>query len=131
MLNGAQAFRTGFLLRCAEEGLVGDALQARFTKAAEFVKDAGAVSDFIGAVVKKPLIATLGTGLAVGGLGGAALGAMSAPEDPGQIRRPPYLEDVQNAELAASYRQQADEIRRLVAQRARPGGQPARSPYGI
>jgi hypothetical protein len=131
MLTPEQAFRAGFMLRCAEEGLTGSALDERCAQAAEFAKQAANTTlESVLGLATKPLIYAPLLGIGAGAGVGALAGAMTAPEDPGKIRRPPFLAQVQNAELADTYRQQAAELRRLAA-RARQRSVPVRSPYGI
>ena len=132
------AFRVGFLARCAEEGLHGESLDARLDAAADFAKTAN-VAETIGRVVGMPFSALKNAGglaaLAgvVGGAGvGTAAGMLSAPEDPGKIKQPPYLKEVQKAELAAHLRNQAAELNRLhEAQAMAAAPTPMRSRFGI
>lgn len=130
------AFRLGFLCRCAEEGLRGEALDERINAAGNIAKHAGA-DGLLSAVTapatfafKTAPVSALLTGLTLGPAIGATAGLMSAPDDPSKIRRPPFLQDIQSAELAATYRQQAAELRRLT-ERARAAKTPARTPFGI
>jgi len=136
MLTKEQAFRVGFLARCSEEGLHGAALDERLEAAGVFAKSAGAIADFFsglgqplnGAIHAGGVAALAGAGLGAGI--GAGLGTLSAPEDPGKIKRPPFLADVQKAELAAALRQQAAELHQLGEARLQ-APTPTRSRYGI
>ena len=136
MLTPEQAFRVGFLARCAEEGLCGASLDARLGAADQFSKRADA-AQLIGQILSSPMTAAtfLGGGALLGGVGAGALagtgaGMMAGPEDPGKIKPPPFLKGVQRSEYAAALRQQAAELRR---QREGMMTMPAasRSHYGI
>ena len=108
MLTPEQAFRVGFLARCSEEGLHGEALNERNLAFA---------------------VPMAGGAIAGAGLGTLA-GNMAGPEDPGKIKPPPFLKSVQRSEYAAALRQQAAELHRMrEAQAAAPT--PMRSRYGI
>lgn len=131
MLTPKQAFRAGFLLRCAEEGLDCQEIEERLNKVAELNKSAEAsalLAEALQQIMRVPAYAGV-AGIGLGAATGATLGHLAAPEDPGKLKRPPFLEDVQSAELAAAYRQQAADIRR----RLRPQAVAAlpKTPYGI
>lgn len=95
-----EAFKLGFLQRCAEEQLTGPALTQRLDAAAVFVKNAAgfipqSVSDSfsaLGNVAYTPLmLATVG-----GGLAGHLAGKMTEPDVD--------EEDIKARELAAAYK---------------------------
>jgi hypothetical protein len=120
-----EAFRIGFLSRCAEEGLTGDALTARIKSAAEkksWVWPAltyglggalaaeslrrggvtGGVKDFgLGA------LGLIGTGAAAGLAGGAGLGYGLASATEPNISD----DDIRSQELAQTYKILADKAR--------------------
>lgn len=136
MLTPEQAFRVGFLARCSEEGLHGAALDERLDAAAAFAKTGGFVEDMKNLVTLPINVGARAGGMAlltgaVGGAGiGTGLGLLSAPEDPGKIKPPPFLQGVQRSEYAAALRQQAAELKRLrEGQMNAP--RPTRSHYGI
>lgn len=127
-LTAQQAFRAGFLLRCAHEGLAPADVESRIAAAGDFAKQATLASTLSGAVAF-PLVA----GLVGGGAIGAGLGAATASHDLGKLPRPEYLDEVQRSELAETYRQQTDMVRRQIALAKRRMAMvgPKRSPYGI
>jgi hypothetical protein len=93
-----EAFRLGFLKRCAEEQLTGDALNERVKAAGAFIKAAlelPSLSDSwkaMGNVAYTPLmLATVG-----GGLAGHLAGKMTEPDVD--------EEDLKARELAAAYK---------------------------
>jgi hypothetical protein len=142
MLTQKEAFRAGFLARCAEEGLAGEALSDRMEAAGTFAKfgDILGLGETVAAVgnAAKAVISAVPTTVAyaagAGVIGGAALGAgagaLAGPEDPGKIKPPPFLADVQKSEYAAALRQQAEEMRRL-RELNRPAPTPSRSRFGV
>jgi hypothetical protein len=91
------AFKLGFLTRCAEEGLTGEALEARLRLTE---KDAVVgVADALGATALLPVGASL--------LGGGALGWGAA-----KLMEPKLTEDeIKAQELANTYRVYADRLR--------------------
>lgn len=94
-----EAFKLGFLQRCAEEKLIGSALESRIKAAEAFVKGAAlqlpTLSDSwqaLGNVAYAPLmLATVG-----GGLAGHLAGKMTEPDVD--------EEDLKARELAAAYK---------------------------
>lgn len=120
MLTPEQAFRTGFLLRCAEEGLSDGEISARLGLVKQAVN--------LDALWKMPLLAGALGGTAIGG----GLGLMARDTDPILPQKPPQVDALQQAETAGVLRQSAADIRRQVAllkrRRARPV---SRSPFGI
>lgn len=88
-LNEKEAFRLGFLARCAEEGLTGEQLQSRIKLAGD--KQAG-VGTWLGYL--------LGSAPAVGLAGGAALGYGAAKMMAPDVDE----EDIKAKELAETYK---------------------------
>ena len=94
-----EAFKRGFLQRCAEEGLVGDELTHRITSADQYVKTAAwglpdlqTVTNALGNVAYTPLaLATVG-----GGLLGHTAAKLTEPDVD--------EEDIKARELAAAYK---------------------------
>ena len=105
-----EAFRLGFLARCAEEGLTGEKLAAR-------IKQAGEVTDSIGYM--------LGVPVAAGLLGGGAIGYGLA-----KAHEPPLDEDeIKAQEIANTYRvfaERAKARRKLRQYRPAQSGSPSR-----
>ena len=130
-LTSREAFKFGFLLRCADENLSPEETQARVKAAADQlawdgrpVVAASLVEETLQAWEKRSEgyfsdllnftrdTGMLGVGVAagVGGLGGYGLAKAMAPQtDPDEIKQ---------QELVAAYKQQADRIRRLMAARS-------------
>ena len=98
-VNEKEAFKLGFLRRCAEEHLTGPALEMRIKAAEAFVKSAAiqlpTMSDSfqaLGNIAYTPLmLATVG-----GGLAGHVAGKMTEPDVD--------EEDLKARELAAAYK---------------------------
>lgn len=134
MLTAAEARRAGFLLRCAEEGLTQEQIDARLAGVEALAKQAVVpiLEDVLRAAKSYPLSA-LGAGI----LGGATLGGawgLATPEDVTKAPRPAYVGDVQQAELISTYRQQAEQLRRQAEMARRRKARLAvigRSPYGV
>jgi len=128
MLSPSEAFKFGFLLRCADEGLDPAETSGRIKLAAEFLRNIketdfekaatiGGIATGIGkgigglASLAKNLgiVGLLGSG-AVGLGGGYLAGRLTDKEvDPDEIKQ---------QELIAAYQQEADRIRRAAKLRA-------------
>jgi len=112
MLDQRQAFKFGFLLRCADEGLTPEQTQVRVKEACdrlEQIKTANVLGGIggIGKFLMNAGLLGLGGSAALGAAGGAGLASlMEEDADP---------EDVKRQELAAAYQQQAERIRRSMA----------------
>lgn len=125
-MDAKQSFKAGFLLRCAEEGLDRDQIIARIHQVKQAF-DMGTIPRL-----------SLGTAIGAGVLGGAAIGGAAGLVGRDDIlarKRPANLQSLQQAELAATYLQQANEIRRqkqLIERRQqRLESTPVTSRYGI
>lgn len=105
-ISDKNAFRLGFLTRCAEEGLTGEALAGRIA-AASPEKTAG-LTDLL-----KGLGLAGGAAAGVGLLGGGALGYGAAKMTEPEITD----DDIKQQELAETYRIYAERAR--AKQRAR------------
>lgn len=78
--SAKDAFKIGFLTRCAEEGLTGAALSARLEKAAQFdEKSAGVVADITNTGLTAAGI-PLGAALLAGGGLGYGAAKLTAPK---------------------------------------------------
>lgn len=119
MLTETQAFRAGFLMRCAEEGLSEQETADRVGLSKQ--------ANLLTTGLLAPVV--LGGGL--GALAGATAGVATRDTESMVPKKPQIVSDVHKAELAATYRQQAEALRRQAAaiQRRRLPG--ARSPFGI
>jgi hypothetical protein len=157
-LTEKEAFRTGFLARCAEEGLEPElvslriknasALQAKadelpaeelhagMRKASGWMPTWAGVHDLMSLIYKSPLYAG-----AIGGLGGAAagygLGQFRNQFDP-QLARPEVsgeIQDIQAAELIATLNRESASARRRAAlsrrKREKEEREPLRNRYGV
>jgi hypothetical protein len=96
-----EAFRLGFLSRCAEEGLTGEALQERIKQAADGWAGAGTDALTAGALLTVGLPAA--AGLVGGGLMGTGLAKFTEPNI--------SEDDVKAQELAQTYKVYADRLR--------------------
>lgn len=92
------AFKAGFLTRCAEERLTGDALQARIAAAETLVKGASteALTGALAGGTKMLAAAPLLLAAAGGGLAGHVAGTLNQPDLD--------EEDIKARELAATYK---------------------------
>lgn len=91
------AFKLGFLARCAEERLTGDALDTRIKQAAAFVKTSW---DLIPTEGRYAAGLAMGLPIAAGVLGGGALGYGMA-----KMQEPPLDDDeIKAKEIATTYR---------------------------
>jgi hypothetical protein len=100
-MTPAQAFKTGFLLRCADEGLPWTETEARIKAAEAFCKQADWVESGAKLLTVLPLMAAL-----TGGVAGYGLRQMTD--------RPTTARDLQRQDLIAAYRLQAERIRRAA-----------------
>lgn len=103
MLTPREAFRYGFLLRTAEEGLTPEETQLRMQKAA-----ATLLENVLGMAGKAGLLGVLGTGLA-----GAGAGYGLAKMQEGDVS----AEDYQRQELIDAYRDASARLRQRTALR--------------
>lgn len=108
MLTDREAFRLGFLLRCAEEQLSPVQIRERIKAAAieNYLPGAGAAKTVAGLGL---MGGVAGLGLsAAAGAGGGWLAAKATEPDMD-------AEDAKMQELIAAYRQQAEQARRTAA----------------
>lgn len=102
-MDDARLFKLGFLTRCAEEGLTGDALAARLARVGAFnEKAAGVVGDIAtagGTMAGIPIAGSLLAGGALG-YGAAKLTAPKLDED-----------EMKNQELVNTYKVMAARAR--------------------
>lgn len=120
MLTPQEAFRCGFLLRCADEGLGAAEIEARVKLAGEFAGQVKQAENPLTAIGKWLLnMGVVGMAAAPMAAGGAAgYGLAKLTED----KTTP--EEVQRRELIAAYQQQADRLRRTARARQYRGGAP-------
>jgi hypothetical protein len=123
-VTASEAFRLGFLTRCAEEGLTGDALTARIKSASEKRSWVGPLALTLGALglgdsiyrrgvvggagdVYRGALGLLGTSAAVGLGGGAAAGyGLARATEPNVTD-----DDIRSQELAQTYKILANKAR--------------------
>ncbi len=102
-MTDREAFKFGFLLRCADEGLSPEQTRER-------VKLAYGLGAAAGLAIKAPL-AIAALGIPAAALAGAGAGYVGA-----KLTDPPVDPDeAKKQELIAAYRQQADRARRTAA----------------
>lgn len=92
------AFKAGFLSRCAEEGLTGESLRDRIDSAENLMKAAAGESPFSAALsgTKMLAVAPLLAAAGAGGLAGHVAGTLNQPDLD--------EEDIKARELAATYK---------------------------
>jgi hypothetical protein len=130
MLTEKEAFKTGFLIRCAQEGLSDEEVSSRVGVGSEKMavldkvgQDPGAAATalrFSWDALKTPL-KLVPWAIGLGALGGVGLGTMSAgirnqmdPDyGPGMV--PEEIQDVHAAEIAQTLRTEASKARRRAA----------------
>jgi hypothetical protein len=119
-MTDLEAFKFGFLLRCADEGLTAEQVQARIKLAAGPAVAAAATGAGLG--LAKPALgltknlAGLSMLLGGAGLAGAAgLGAGGGYLAAKATEPDMDAEDAKMQELIAAYRQQADQARRTAS----------------
>lgn len=105
-MNAREAFKTGFLLRCAEQGLSMDQIAGAIDLAIEKVAAEGGGPGFMG--YAKSLG---GWGLAASAAGGAATGYLAAKATEPDVD-PEYYKQV---ELINALKQQTEHSRRVAA----------------
>lgn len=114
-LSRREAFKFGFLLRCADEGLTQEQTVERIKMAnaqlAELEKHA---SIWQAATSVPKLLLSLGPWGLLGGAGVGALGGIGLAKMTNKSVDP---EEAKRQELIAAYQQQADRIRRSTAAR--------------
>lgn len=104
-LTDKEAFKLGFLARCAEEKLTGAALDARLEKVAELNKSAGFLDSAQKSLAGYGALLTLPFGLSI--LGGSALGYGA-----GNLVEPRINDDeIKARELADTYKLYAEKAR--------------------
>jgi hypothetical protein len=140
-MTDREAFRLGFYLRCAEEGL--SPLEADRVAASPRVMEKAALLPLLGAgalatAAAVPALAP-GIGMGAGLLGGAALalppalgyagGVLGAKAMDGSLfstydSEDPVIESAKKRELADEYRRLADRIKRTTRRRRLRAGEP-------
>jgi len=117
-LNSRQAFKAGFLLRCAAEGLDTDQTQARVKLAEEKTANAGIIAAALARLgMWTPFLAMGGGGLA-GHFGGRLLSDLKEESTSGRALAPSVPEEIkaqQHEELLEAYTQHANRARRRAA----------------
>lgn len=114
-LNSEQAFKAGFLMRCAEEGLTIDQIHERIQLALAVEKKASLMSPINTALRGAGGLALglgIGVPLAVGSLGGLAVAKATADIDDS-------VDALKQRELIETYQQLADEAEARVAEKQR------------
>lgn len=127
MLTEKEAFKAGFLIRCAQEGIADEEISFRASagaeKSAHFMKEGQAGASAAGLrfgwdAMKSPFKLVpwaLGLG-ALGGVGTLAAGVRNTLDpDYGPERVPEEIQDIQAAELAETLTREANTARRRAA----------------
>lgn len=129
MLTAREAFKVGFLARCAEEGLSADQIAGRVKLAAD--KFAGVIDGVIGGAtgIGKSVI---GTGLPIAALAPIALGGLAGYG----LSRATDVDDtdvaeIKNQELLDTYAQETARLKRQKAVRDYKASQKAPRQFGI
>lgn len=130
-----EAFKFGFLLRCADENLDDDATQERIKYACDLIHWDGKTTLLTNQELLEKnasiwnAVAGLAKGMGLAGLaGGAALGAGGGLLAAKATDKEIDPDEVKKQELIAAYKQQADRIRRQMAARSYRRNPSPRSP---
>ena len=120
-LSPREAFKFGFLLRCADEGLGEGAIADRVKTAATLLdgqeKQAGGMADaLVNAAKSLGGLATRAGGLGLAG--GAALGGLGGHLLAKSTEREVDPEEAKMEELIAAYQQQTERARRAAQRRS-------------
>lgn len=119
MLTPKVAFKFGFLLRCAEEGLTSEQTTARVKQACQLTKQADPYTATLGALKQLGMIGLLGgAGVAAGG--GALAGLGLANVTSGTVD----ADEIKNQELAATFSLLTDQLRTRNALRQMQASKP-------
>lgn len=136
-LTNREAFKFGFLLRCADENLSPEETQERIKAAADHLHwdgqprvEAAVVEQTLQAWEKRSDVSGVLNFLrssALGGIGAAAgVGALGGYGLAKATRSQVDPDEIKQQELVAAYKQQTDRIRRLMAARSYRQNQPPR-----
>ena len=113
MLSPREAFRIGFLLRCADEGLAPQEAHERVKSAQAIMKQAGIVGDVLGH--GKSLLSTGGAGLIalplMAGVGGGYLAHKAVEDDTDieDLRKRELIEELKRATRHAKLKKHKEE----------------------
>jgi len=109
-MTGREAFKFGFLLRCADEGLSSEQTRHRIDTVLEKRAFGKGLFDLVQFLASYP-VTVGGTAVAGSALGGAGLGYLGAKATEQDVDP----EEAKSQELVAVYQQQADRARRNAA----------------
>jgi hypothetical protein len=130
MLTEKEAFKAGFLIRCAQEGISDGEISSRASvgaeKSAHFIKEGQAAGASAAGLrfgwdaIKSPF-KMVPWALGLGALGGVGIGTVAAgvrnklDPDYGPEQVPEEIQDIQAAELAETLTREANTARRRAA----------------
>ena len=119
-LNSRQAFKAGFLLRCAAEGLDTEQTQARVKFAAEVTKSgsAGAVGSTLARLALWAPFLSAGSGALAGHFGGRLLSDLKDSSTSGRPHKASVPEEIKatlHEELLDAYEQHAHRAKQRAA----------------
>lgn len=129
MLTSREAFKLGFLARCAEEGLSADQIAGRVKAAADkFASFLGGVTGGLGSAAGSVLSTGVPLALiapaALGGVAGYGLSRMTDIDDTD-------VAEVKNRELLDTYAQETAKLRRQKAVRDYKAGLKPPRQFGV
>ncbi len=125
MLTPREAFKVGFLARCAEEGLTADQIQARVKYAADkFAGFMDGLGSAAGSVMSTGIPLAGLAPIALGGVAGYGLSRMTDIDDTD-------VDEIKNNELLDTYAQETAKLRRQKAVRDFKAGQKPPRQFGI
>lgn len=125
MLTPREAFKVGFLARCAEEGLSADQIAARVKFAQDkFAGLMAGLSSVGSSALSTGLPLALLAPIALGGVAGYGLSRATDIDDTD-------VDEIKNQELLDTYAQQTAKVKRQKAVRDYKAGQSAPRQFGI
>lgn len=124
MLTPRDAFKVGFLARCAEEGLTAPQIADRVKVAADkFASFLGGLGSATGSVLSTGIPLALAAPVALGGVAGYGLSRMTDIDDTD-------VDEIKNTELLDTYAAETAKLRRQRAVREFKRGQKPPRQYG-
>lgn len=124
-LTSREAFKVGFLARCAEEGLSADQIADRVKAAGDkFASFLGGLGSAAGSVLSTGIPLALAAPIALGGVAGYGLSRATDIDDTD-------VDEIKNNELLDTYSAETAKLRRQQAVRAFKAGQKPPRQFGV
>ncbi len=125
MRTPREAFKVGFLARCAEEGLTADEIAGRVKAAGDkFASLLGGLGSAAGSVLSTGIPLAIAAPVALGGIAGYGLSRMTDIDDTD-------VKEIKNNELLDTYAAETAKLRRQKAVRDFKAGRKPPRQFGI